>query len=476
MELGRSLQEYIISIISYDDENCTIIRGLVDQEMFDGDFRPVVRILYGYIDRYGLAPKDNTLLLMEKLVEGNSPRAQFYLKLIMELKETYTHANKTFILDKLKTFIRKQRLKRDIIKAAEIIQSTDDDTSLDKARQILTSSFDFEDTILDDGVDVFHDTSIFSFLGDQDDDQDRFLSGIPILDNLGVMPGRGKLYTVIGGSNVGKSWVSVHLGKMSLLQGYNVLHVTLEMSERQVIGRYAMSCFAIGQKDIEAINITRIQHDDNYNWNNFELETYRPKLRIGDNGTDQSVRNLIDKFRPRLGNLRVKGFPMRALTINGLKGYLDLLERRRKFTPDILILDYADLMSVDVDNYRISLEALFQSIRGLATERNFAMVTFTQSNREGMKSTMVTGINVAESYSKHQVSDVIITLSQTQAENDLGLIRMFVDKNRDGQKGAIVGVSQCYSIGQFHLQSCRLNGEKHDEWLQSVESLSGKTR
>ena len=167
-----------------------------------------------------------------------------------------------------------------------------------------------------------------------------------------------------------------------------------------------------------------------------------------------------------LDRLKIKAFPTGSLTVSALKAYLDALERTQKFIPDCIIMDYPDLMKIASRDYRLELGNIYKDLRGLAVERNCAMVTATQANREGADSKLVTDVHVAEDWSKIAISDCVFTYSQTLDERRLGLARLFVSNARNEEDKFGVLLSQQYNTGQFVIDSARMP----DDYWGIVES------
>jgi hypothetical protein len=92
----------------------------------------------------------------------------------------------------------------------------------------------------------------------------------------------------------------------------------------------------------------------------------------------------------RLIGPRPTHFPANTLSVAALRGYLHNLDATG-FKPDIVLLDYLGLMDIDTDTYRISLGRLVGDLCALAAERDLAIVTAEQSNREGATRLSKTG-------------------------------------------------------------------------------------
>jgi len=164
--------------------------------------------------------------------------------------------------------------------------------------------------------------------------------------------------------------------------------------------------------------------------------------------------------------LIIKEFPTGSLSIQKLRAYLDNLEGYYNFIPDIILLDYLDLMDIDVDKLRIDLGRTAVELRGIAIERNLAMVTVAQSNRAGEDKAWLTRKNLGEDYSKVKTADVLITYNQLKHEKANGLARLFIDKGRNNKDGDAVLISQNYSLGQFCLDSGRIVLEDYGDLIE----------
>jgi hypothetical protein len=198
-----------------------------------------------------------------------------------------------------------------------------------------------------------------------------------------------------------------------------------------------------------------------------QLEKPRPSLQ---NDKD-FITNLIKSTR--LGErILVKQFPNKRLTMNGLIAYLDSLETSANFIPDVLIVDQADNLRIPGQQpLRIELGEIYQELRGLAVERNMAVATVTQSNREGVKAGSTKDTHVAEDYSKIGTVDTVLTYSQTQSEKDLGVARLFLANGRNDADKFEILITQGYSFGQFVLDSVRVPADYQARLKESIPLL-----
>lgn len=250
------------------------------------------------------------------------------------------------------------------------------------------------------------------------------------------------------------------MGKHCMIQRKKVLHVTLEMSEARTAQRYVQALFSISKREAN-VRTTRFVTDNLGRLIDFEEDQLnRPTLM--DPGIRDFISKKLESQRKRRAPLIIKQFPTGALTVTMLKAYLDGLERFQKFVPDVVIIDYPDLMKLDSDNLRISTGQIYKDLRGIAVERNLAMVVASQGNREAATAKMVTDSMIAEDYSKIATSDNVLTYTQTEEEKKLGLARLYVANGRNDEDKFVVLVSQSYAIGQFCLSSTYMHSDYWD--------------
>lgn len=265
------------------------------------------------------------------------------------------------------------------------------------------------------------------------------------------------------------TWFLIHLGKMALLQRKKILHISLELSEERLKARYLQALFGVALRYEDIQNQNAFFKTDRFGcFNDVDFRDIKNLKTFKDKDINVYLRNELDKVSiPK--RMVIREFPTGSLTINQLVTYLDNLESFYNFIPDIILLDYLDLMSIDADKLRVDLGKTAVDLRGIAVERNLAMVTVAQTNRAGEGRQVLTRKHLAEDFSKVRISDNLITYNQVvDLEQEKGYARLFVDKARNTRTGDIVLISQNYSIGQFCLNSCHLDS-KGDKYWSMVE-------
>jgi replicative DNA helicase len=131
-------------------------------------------------------------------------------------------------------------------------------------------------------------------------------------------------------------------------------------------------------------------------------------------------------------------------SVNHIYALIDSLKRREGFKPDVIILDYMDLMmsrnpAYNKDDYTRQ-KHVANEIRGLAKNENALVFTATQTNRSGASDEVADLTKAAESFGKQFALDYVISLNQTQQERTANppRMRMFIAKNRNGPKHEVI--------------------------------------
>ncbi len=453
------LQENLITLLCFSPEHASLIRNSVDIHLFEGEYRDIAEKAYFYFDQYGSPPDEHIADLFEEILQGeDSKKAEVLNRLLKDLWASRKTIHPEYVMDRLDAFIRMQRMKEGIIGAAQKIQSGGD-LAIEEAEEILSASIQRGLQLFDPGIFFSDSERALSFLDKQ---MDSFPTGIPELDRRSLGPGRKELHLFVAPMKRGKTWWLVNLGKRAWWQDRKkVLHVTLEMSEERMIGRYIQCLFGIPKRDektvISKFELEEVEDEKGRKlWNHLVGVTEKQvkhKIALSDPKIKEYLRKKITQHGVSMDRILIKQFPTGFLTINGLIAYLDSLEMTRKFVPDLLIIDYPDLMKIDSGVHRIDLGRIYKELRGIAVERNIAVACASQANRAGMSATTVRDEHVAEDISKIATADCVLTYSQTDSEKEQGLARIYVANGRNDEDRFTLLISQNYSTGQFVLES-----------------------
>ena len=214
------------------------------------------------------------------------------------------------------------------------------------------------------------------------------------------------LNIALAGTGVGKSLFMCHHASSVLLQGRNVLYITMEMAEEKIAERI----------DANLLNVPIQQLAD------------LPK-----NMFDKKVTKLADKTQ---GQLIIKEYPTAAAHSGHFKALLNELALKKSFRPDIIFIDYLNICASsryragsNVNSYSY-IKAIAEELRGLAVEANVPIFSATQTTRSGFASSDVDLTDTSESFGLPATADLMFALISTEELEGLGQIMVKQLKNR----------------------------------------------
>lgn len=461
------LQENLLTLLAVSEQHALLIRNTVDVGLFGAHYKIIAARIYDYIDKYKTPPKGHLAdILEDKLNSDNKHEATLYVDVITSIHEASETINTEYVMAQLETFVRRQSLRSIAVDLVKALQR-DSEESLEEAEALIGSAQHQSLNLFDPGTRLSDKDKALQFL---ERDKHSFPIGIPELDRRGLGPTRKEVWLFIANAKRGKTWSLIQISKMALMQRLKVSHVTLEVSEEITTQRYFQAMFAMAKRP-GLLKTTKFEKDELGRITGFENKNITPVFTMADDDVREKLETRIDMWKDRLlKNIIIKQFPTGALTVPKLKAYLDSLESTQQFVPDLLVVDYPDLMKLDASNYRLSLDAVYKDLRGMAIERNVALAIVSQSHRGAARATTVDADNVAEAYSKIAHADTVITYSQTKAEQQLGLARLYVAAARNDQDKFTVVISQQYGIGNFVVDSCLMTGNYFENLPHSEET------
>jgi len=397
MRFGTSFQENLCQLILEDRPFCDQIEEVLSIEFLELSYLQVfTKMIFNYRVKYGTHPSYEiaaTMLKSDLRGENEAVKKQVrdYFTRIMsgEVKGT------EYIKDRSLDFCRKQVLKGAMMKSIGLLKS---------------SSFDEIQKIIDDALKLGTDNNFgHDFLKDFEQrflvkNRDPVTTGWKRIDEI-CKGGLGKreLGVVIAPTGAGKSMVLCHLGTRALQEGKTVIHYTLELADSVVGTRYDCCLTGVSLQD-HRIN----------------------KEKIFD------VVSEVD------GHLIIKEYPTKSASTNTIKTHIEKL-RKRGIEPDMIIVDYADLLRPirSSSEKRHELENIYEELRAIAQVYDCPLWTASQTNRSGLNAEVITMEAISEAFNKCFVADFICSLSRTVQDKNANTGRVFIAKNRNGPDGLV---------------------------------------
>ena len=254
------------------------------------------------------------------------------------------------------------------------------------------------------------------------------------------------LNIALAGTGVGKSLFMCHVASSVLLQGRNVLYITLEMAEEKIAERIDANLLNVNIKDIGEL----------------------PKSVF-----ESKVTNLAKKTQ---GTLIIKEYPTASAHAGHFKSLLNELSLKKSFKPDIIFIDYLNICASsrykgnsNINSYTF-VKAIAEELRGLAVEFNVPIVSATQTTRSGYGSSDVELTDTSESFGLPATADLMFALISTEELEELGQILVKQLKNRYNDptihKRFVIGIDRAkmrlYDCEQSAQQDILDNGKEEE--------------
>jgi replicative DNA helicase len=230
--------------------------------------------------------------------------------------------------------------------------------------------------------------------------------------------GRKELSVIMGGPKTGKSMGLLNFAKYASIGGKSVLYVTLELS-----------------KDIASDRLDAAIS-----------ETLMSEIAKNVHG----IRSKIEKVSAKAGILNVCEYPTGTLS----PAMLHALIRQHKakgMVYDLVVVDYADIMCPNnhSNEARENSRLIWIGLRAIAMVENLAMLTATQTNRDGYMATVAKAEHVADDFNKIRTADLVISINASEDERKRNEARLYFAASRNQEGDFTLLVRQNRAKMQF---------------------------
>ena len=320
-------------------------------------------------------------------------------QVIPKLIEYFNATDLKYVKDQTKFFCKEQSIKLAYLETSKDINSVSDILEFEKIKRKLDKAF----LVGEDTTGGYEYNSDVRERYTEAMKRKPIPTGFAALDDssLGGGLGPGELGVIAAGSGIGKSWVLTLIGLNAVKLGKNVLHYTFELDETYTSKRYDVCLMKMDERQVE---------------DNIEL--------------------LEDSTKMLKGRLFIKHFIAKSMSLTGLKANIEK-NIMLGFKPDLIILDYADLININSysGDKRSALEDLYIDLRGMADELRMPVWTATQVNREGYKNDIAKGDNLSESFAKLFTADFVGSLNRNETDKENNTGKFHTIKTRFGPDG-----------------------------------------
>ena len=397
------IETIVLSNLITNEDYCRKVLPFLTREYFHEDVEGTLfTIVKDHITEYNTLPS----LEIVALTLNELPLAEHIHKMGMEyLKElSGIEKDSKWLLDKTEEFCQEKALHNAIMKSIQVLNGTDKQLTKGAIPQLLSDALgvSFDTHIGHDWLDDFAVRFDFYHLVEKRIAFD--LEYFNLITN-GGLPNK-TLTCVLAGTGVGKSLFMCHMAATNLMDGKKVLYITAEMAEERIAERIDANLLDVNIKDLE--NLDRV--------------TYEKK---------------VEKIRDKTeGRLLIKEYPTATANVGHIRYLLNELKLKRKFIPDIIYIDYLNIMcsqrlkyGANVNSY-LYIKSIAEELRGLAVEKDVPIVTATQTTRSGSTNSDPGLEDTSESFGLPATVDFMFAVISSEELTSLNQLMVKQLKNR----------------------------------------------
>ncbi len=416
-EYNTELQRLYLEFLVSDHELFVRCNSILDESYFDRSIRDSVKFLREYADEYGAVPEIKQI------------RAKTGLELQDIGKAGADHRN--WFLDDFERFCRHKALE------AAILQSTD---------KLERKEYGAVEELIKQAVQI----GLAKELG-----TDYWENPAERLQRImerkgGTSTGwstvdyylyggfnRGELNIFAGGSGAGKSLFLQNLAINWVEKGFNVVYVSLELSEDLCAMRLDSMITGLQTKEL---------------FKNMEDVALKVSMKS-----------------KKSGKLQIVQLP-NGINVNDLRAYIKEYQIQNDIRVDAILVDYLDLMmpakaKVSADNVFLKDKHVSEELRNFAMEGDYLFATASQLNRGAVDEVEFDHSHISGGLSKIQTADNVIGIFSSRAMRERGRVQIQFMKTRSSS-----GVGQKVDLG-FDLDSLRIRDLEEDE--DDAETVTG---
>ena len=452
-----------------DRIECKILSNLIYDETYTRKVIPFIKETYfellpekivfqeihSYVMKYDDIPTQSVLKIeIENRKDISDDAFQTSVNLVNDLKEE--KFDEQWLLDTTEKWCKDRAIYLALLDSVKIADGKDKTRTKDSIPSILSDalSVSFDDHI---GHDYIGDSdSRYDFYHKK---EDKIPFDLDLFNKItkGGLPNK-TLNIALAGTGVGTSLFMCHVASSVLLQGSNVLYITLEMAEERIAERIDANLLNVNIQDIT----------------NLPKSTYESKLF-----------KLSEKTR---GKLIIKEYPTASAHVGHFKALLNDLALKKGFKPDIIFIDYLNICASSrykgtlVNSYTY-VKAIAEELRGLAVECNVPIVSATQTTRSGYGNSDVEITDTSESFGLPATADFMFALISTEELEQLNQIMIKQLKNRYNDPTAfkrfVVGIDRAkmklYNVEDSAQKTLIQSGQKDDDEYESKFTKSQRS-
>jgi archaellum biogenesis ATPase FlaH len=412
----------------------TILRGLTQNEDYTRKVLPYVKDVYfeaaasrtlfqicaEYFTQYGCPPTRESITIDLDRIEGVNEED---FRLAGEARDILfepSEQNYDFLVDTTEKWCQERAVYLALLESISIHDGQDKNKTRDSIPGLLSEALgvSFDDHVGHDYLGDYEERYNFYHLKEE-----KIPFGLDYFDKItkGGIPNK-TLNIALAGTGVGKSLFMCNLASTVLLQGRNVLYITMEMAEERIAERIDANLLNVQIQDIVDI----------------------PKPMFED-----KVQKLQKKTQ---GRLIIKEYPTASAHAGHFDALIKELHLKKSFVPDIIFIDYLNICTSqrysagsNINSYTV-VKSIAEELRGLAVKYKVPVFSATQTTRGGFSNSDVSLTDTSESFGLPATADLMFALISNDELEEMGQILVKQLKNRyndhNNHKKFVVGIDR----------------------------------
>lgn len=402
------MEETILQSLFYDSEYYTkVYSSLKGSHFSDTENNKIFSEIQSFISDNEIRPTIREIALKIKNSDKFDTKVKKSLLEKLSSFQKNEKVNTEFLLKETENFLKKTQLTQAILDSVDIVKSGKElEPVIEKVQESLNVNFntnpglDYRDTI-EERAEYYHENLRGLSLGIKS--ADKMLNGGFMDKTLNIF---------LSPSGGGKSAALVSVGASMLLNGKNVLYITLEMSEKEIAKRFDANILDIDTKSLKNTN-------------------------------KQEIEGKFNSVKEKLGYLFIKEYAAGTFNVLNLKSLIEDIHNSKNIDFDVIIIDYLTLMS----SYRTTMaksggtyayfKAIAEECHGFSKSCpangriGIPIVSASQLRREAFNNIEVGMDSISDSIGIVQTADTIIGILSTDALRERGECVWKFMKNRN---------------------------------------------
>lgn len=419
-------EHLILSSLCLNEEFSRKCLTHLKEEYFSGIDLEVFNMIIKHTKRFNTLP-NKTILLHDVNSIDNEQKKHDVTTLINALFRIERPTNQEWLVEQTEEYCRNKAVYNAIITSLSIYDGTEKKLKPHAIPDLLSDAIaiSFDNSI---GMDLYDDVEkryeAYTLV------EHKLPFTIPMLNSITNGGIARKTLNIVGAMiNGGKSLFLVDLAVNYIKQGFNVLYISLEMSEEEIFKRIDGNLLDVSVNEL----------------NKLSLEKFKNKLEV--------------IKRKNYGKLKVKEYPSGIGSPAHIRSTLNELKIKQKFIPDVVIVDYlgicasAIIKAGSTNSYHY-LKSVAEELRAIGQVYECAIWSAAQFQRSAQQASDVSMDDIAESLAIAATADFMLGIIRTEELDNMGQVLIKQMKNRYGdrtkQPRFVLGVDlekqQVYSV------------------------------